>query len=335
MKNKFVFIVISYNQEEYILQTLNSIKYQVEAFGQDYDIRLIIGDDCSIDRTVIVAKKWIEDNKNIFKEVKFIEHRENVGTVSNYMEVIREVNQDEAFAVLAADDLFSAENVIRPVSEMEDYQILSFPYIELVGNKIDCKKKYLYSYFYKLHTTRDQNTLWRFMKGSYLHSPSTFFSKKIFDESKCDKFIEKYKLFEDDPILYKILQYNNGKGVNFQKSPVVIYRTTVGVSNTPNSFFLKDYKCLQEQYINDSKGIKKLYFKIKKRQGLEYKKITLLKVLNKFENGKYYIYSKIIHRKKYKDFENQIYKSIQTNQAHYEKLISKIGNGQEACDAGC
>ena len=63
------FMVITYNQKDLILYTLESIKYQVCNFLSDYCIQLVVTDDCSCDGTPEVVYKWIERNKDIFDAV--------------------------------------------------------------------------------------------------------------------------------------------------------------------------------------------------------------------------------------------------------------------------
>ena len=51
-KQEFTFAVITYNQEMYVIEQLESIKYQVNMFGKDYITNFLLCDDASTDRTV-------------------------------------------------------------------------------------------------------------------------------------------------------------------------------------------------------------------------------------------------------------------------------------------
>lgn len=317
MKDRFAFLILAYNQENYIQQTLNSIKYQVENYGKNVRVRLVIGDDCSADSTVKVAKRWIQDNIHIFEQAYVIEHSKNVGTVENFVSLMDELEIGEAFAVLAADDLFSNENVIGTITEMKDDVILSFPYIQLIGDTVSYNTKYLRNYFYKVNTYNKKKNIRRFMMGNYLHSPSTFYSKKIFDESKCRNIVGKYRLFEDDPSMYEILKHCNGGNIAFGETPLVIYRTEVGVSNSPNVTFEKDYETLQNQYISDARGLMKMYCNMKKGHR---KKITFLKIINKLFKIRDYIYAEIILRKQYTSFKQKVAQCVRENQFFYETM---------------
>lgn len=64
---EFTFFTLSFNQEKYIIQHLESIKYQIETYGAEYLIHYIICDDSSSDKTIYYAKKWLERNKRLFR----------------------------------------------------------------------------------------------------------------------------------------------------------------------------------------------------------------------------------------------------------------------------
>lgn len=57
-------IVITYNSEKYVLETLESAKAQTYL-----NIELIVSDGGSVDNTVEIRRKWLEENKNRFLRV--------------------------------------------------------------------------------------------------------------------------------------------------------------------------------------------------------------------------------------------------------------------------
>ena len=58
-------LVISYNSERYIIETLDSIK------NQTYErIQLVLSDDGSRDQTMKIAEEWIQKNGKRFESVK-------------------------------------------------------------------------------------------------------------------------------------------------------------------------------------------------------------------------------------------------------------------------
>ncbi len=80
MKDKISVMVVTYNSEYTIEETLNSVLLQ--SYGAE-NIELIITDDCSKDNTVSIIKKWSVYNKNKFYRVVLIENSVNKGVSEN------------------------------------------------------------------------------------------------------------------------------------------------------------------------------------------------------------------------------------------------------------
>jgi len=72
--------VITYNQEKYIDQCLQSILDQ----ETDFDFEVIVGDDCSTDGTLDIVKKFVESYPSTFR---LILQDKNTGGGKNYLDV--------------------------------------------------------------------------------------------------------------------------------------------------------------------------------------------------------------------------------------------------------
>lgn len=71
-------VVVTYNSEKFVFDTLESVK------GQTYqNIELIITDDSSTDNTVAICSKWISENKERFTNVRLITSDFNTGITAN------------------------------------------------------------------------------------------------------------------------------------------------------------------------------------------------------------------------------------------------------------
>ena len=86
MENKinglmFSVAVITYNQEKYIAQTLDSIINQ----RHNYSYEIVVGDDCSSDGTREIVRQYAEKYPEI---VKPIFNEKNLGIIKNYFNVI-------------------------------------------------------------------------------------------------------------------------------------------------------------------------------------------------------------------------------------------------------
>ena len=109
-QTSFSFLVITYNHELYIIEHLESIKYQIELYGRGYTIDILINDDCSNDRTVELIEKWFNINKALFNRVVVKTNNINKGTCSSVTNLLLLI-ETKAFKLTAGDDIYSFENI--------------------------------------------------------------------------------------------------------------------------------------------------------------------------------------------------------------------------------
>ncbi len=112
-------IAICYNQEEYVLETLNSIKAQTYP-----NIELIISDDGSTDGTKAIVKKWIDEN---YPSARFICHPSNMGITKNLNGTIPYIN-GSFVKVIGCDDVLLDDSISVIMKEFmklpEDYGVI-------------------------------------------------------------------------------------------------------------------------------------------------------------------------------------------------------------------
>lgn len=104
-------VIITYNQENYIAQTLDSILNQ----KHNYSFEIVIGDDCSVDNTRKIINKYATEYPNIivpiFNEV-------NLGIVKNYFNVL-EHTSGKYIMECAGDDWWLPEKINIQINFME------------------------------------------------------------------------------------------------------------------------------------------------------------------------------------------------------------------------
>jgi len=105
-KPRVAVCLVTYNQEKYIAQAVESILSQKTSF----DVCLFIGNDCSTDETLSVCLSY---QKKHPQNIQIISHAKNIGTVSNTFSVFREIlkNKDhyKYTAMLDGDDYWCDE----------------------------------------------------------------------------------------------------------------------------------------------------------------------------------------------------------------------------------
>ena len=98
MENLISVIVCTYNQEDTIARTLDSILAQ----KCHVPIEIVIGEDCSTDQTRAVCQKYAEQHPDV---IRLIANSENKGVVDNYFDCIMASN-GEYIADCAGDDFW-------------------------------------------------------------------------------------------------------------------------------------------------------------------------------------------------------------------------------------
>lgn len=129
---RFSFLMITYNQENYILEALQS------AVAQDYhDLEIIICDDTSKDKTFELAEKFAKDYQGPHT---IILHRnpENLGIGANFQQAY-ELSSGQWLFMAAGDDIFMPQRckmVAKAIQEYPDARVIATNYQVIDGNGV-------------------------------------------------------------------------------------------------------------------------------------------------------------------------------------------------------
>lgn len=263
---RYVFGILSYNQEKYIVETLESIKFQKVQYGADIEVSLIITDDASKDNTVAVLNDWIAKNRDYFVNVDVIANEKNQGIVPNFCKIVQMVDAEKEYLkIIAGDDLIGYKNVFAEYETLNDKKLKTYFRVELCEGKISYREKYLIEFYYHMtHGSGRDYNLKYFKRGRYLHTPSTLYTKNLFLNANVEKNLEGYRLYEDDPMWYSMIKNEKDLEIEFVPQGMVLYRMhNQSVSNAPNPMFQRDKKRLREKYLAETKGFEKLYLLIR------------------------------------------------------------------------
>ena len=109
-------ILISYNQEQYIAQAIESILSQ--EISDDIKLRVIIADDCSTDNTLSIIKSY--ESKSPFNFL-YTNYGINLGYHENYRRIFELCNGDYV-AILEGDDWWhSNKHIMQHVHFLEKH----------------------------------------------------------------------------------------------------------------------------------------------------------------------------------------------------------------------
>ena len=137
---KLSVFVVTYNQEKYIGQCLESIASQEVAF--DYEV--IVGDDCSTDQTGMICDKFAENHPNFH----VYHHPKNLGHVKNWEFVLNHCT-GKYVAMIEGDDYWTnchkLQQQVDFLDSHKDY-VLSFHKVDLVYEQPDHPNETLFQH---------------------------------------------------------------------------------------------------------------------------------------------------------------------------------------------
>lgn len=148
---EFTFGIVTYNSSLYIIDLLESIRYQVENYANnDITNYLVIGDDCSTDNTIYCVETWINKYKHLFKECKIVKTDKNSGVVENYSNLVRNIHTDY-FKTIAGDDLFASRSIYDCAKVAQNGNMNIYAPIRIRENKTYLEESdYLNTFYYAL-----------------------------------------------------------------------------------------------------------------------------------------------------------------------------------------
>ena len=231
--------VLSYNSESTIIDTLESI------YNQTYQkIELIISDDGSRDKTIDIAKEWLDSHKDRFINARLLTVEQNTGVPANCNRAVAACN-GVWIKLIAADDCLLPSCINdnhEYAASHPDAKIIYSKYYEFESINEPFKDSHIPASFHKEFDTEASRQLKTYLFKGYNITPSLIIKKNVFE--KVGGFIEKYKLFEDSPFLTKVLK--SGTKIYFLPEYTVLYR----VNNTSITKDCNSNKFYKETFMN-------------------------------------------------------------------------------------
>lgn len=173
-------ICLCYNQEAYVVESLNSI------ISQSYSsIELIIADDCSTDNSKKVIEEWLLKHPN----VAFIANETNLGNTTTFNKTLK-IAKGEYIIDLAADDILLPNCVTKQVEKFNSSKYKNLGIVYGNAEMIDDEGNFLYYYFdvdsnnktIEARTGGDEYLTILAGKKNAMCSVSAMIKKSVFDD---------------------------------------------------------------------------------------------------------------------------------------------------------
>lgn len=230
--------IITYNQEKFISQTLESILSQKP--GCTYEI--IIGDDCSADRNREVIESYREKYPKIIKPIY---NQNNLGLIKNYFNVMAHC-RGKYIMQCAGDDWWLPEKLSIQVDFMETHPDIGMCYGK-AQTYIDGKKKYGKKFGEKRESFES------LLNSNTIPAVTACFRRDLLEKYLEDiNPLDKSWLMEDYPLW---LWFSHESKVYFINKVLAIYRV-LDESASHNSDIIKILRFRQGEA-----DIKKFYYK--------------------------------------------------------------------------
>jgi len=267
-------IIITYNSEKYVIETLESAKSQTYQ-----DIELIVTDDGSEDNTIQICEKWIKNNKLRFVTTKILTTPSNTGIPANCNRGIKIAN-GEWVKIIAGDDILlekCIEENINFIAKNKGSKILLSNIIHFLDDTIPKEiVKVSKPFWGKNNKPQTSQQQYEALLLSYCGNTTSFFIAK--EVLEIIPFDERFQFIEDYPFVLNATK--NGFYIKHVDTETVMYR----IRN--NSVFFGDNKKIFSDFYIKTYEFNRLYrypFLSKKRikyEEFNHKRLKLLDKLN-------------------------------------------------------
>lgn len=279
-------ICLCYNQQDYVLETLNSV------LAQSYkNIEIIIVDDFSTDNSVKVIERWLIKNPNVL----FIKNDRNLGNTKSFNLAVHK-SKGSFLIDLACDDLLFENTVKSQISNILQTDLDHTAFIYANAINIDQKGDFI-SYFFpvdsnkKVLKKRNSGNIYSeiLAGGSSICSVTALHNRKVFE--KLDGYDETlfyedldywirasrtYKIYYTDEIWVKKRYLKNSLGASFAKKDLFAHKLSISTY-----YILKKALKLNQSKTEDTALLKRIHYELhqntKKGEYLLLIKLLLLK----------------------------------------------------------
>lgn len=241
-------VVLTYNSEKYVLETLESARNQTYS-----NIELIVTDDCSADNTVKICRDWLAKEGSRFVRAELVTSPCNTGIPANANRGYK-IARGEWIKGIAGDDILNKDAIEQFLKSYNgNHYIVATSYKKLLAKSggENCYSDRVFPIkkdiaVYNLPVEKQyQKILWY----CFVTAPTVFFKRDLFE--KVGYFDEQYRLMEDWPFWLKCLE--QGYKIDFFPILTVCYRINCGsvTFGNRNFFYNENFYITQRAFMRD------------------------------------------------------------------------------------
>lgn len=219
--------MLTYNQEKFIVNTIDSILMQ----KTNFPFQLVIGEDCSTDATSIICEKYANDYGDQIKLLPNL--NKNIGLIANYMRTIASCN-GKYIAICDGDDYWIDENKLqKQVDFLENNKEYSIVYTNV-------RRLFPNGEFKEPNVTirKQDATFDDLIFDNFIPSVTVLF-KNMQTETPIPSWIINFPYGDWPTYLWTI---KDGGKIHFLDEITAVYRIDIGVSSNIRKFLSNLFK---------------------------------------------------------------------------------------------
>ena len=249
-RTKISVAVITYNQQDTIAQTLDSILMQ----KGDFDLELVVGEDCSTDNTWNICHEYAEQYPEI---VRLLPNTQNLGIMRNFARVIQHCHGDFV-GMCAGDDYWCDEMKLQKQLDFFGSH-LEYGVVSTSGYKLLVRENRLVpNAIAPLHPVEDGNVKPFYFSSSYSGGVyamplSLLIRKDVLEKVDFEEFVKRSFPVEDYPMQAVMSQYTKWGHVPDMTVVYRVYKESATFVSVDHPKYLSYHKGLMaiRRYLND------------------------------------------------------------------------------------
>lgn len=210
--------VITYNQEKYIAQCLQSVVDQ----ETDFDFEIIVGDDCSSDSTREIVRGFAEKYPCMFK---LISQEKNTGGSANFR-IVHEQATGQYIAHLDGDDYFLPEKLQAQVQILDQDKTCNLVWSSVLIETAPGHYHEQNAYF-KMHALSRSYTRSDLIKYGTIGVHSSKMYRRLPETAAFP-----LPAFELIDYFMNVIQVGNGVARFASSKPLSVYRMGLGIASS-------------------------------------------------------------------------------------------------------
>lgn len=238
--------MLTYNQEQFIEQTIESILLQ----KTNFTFQLVIGEDCSTDTTRIICEKYAHDYGDKIKLLP--SPKQNIGLIANYMRTISACD-GKYIAICDGDDYWIDEYKLQKQVDFLDKNP-EYSIVYTAVKRLYADGKMMDSTYTINNKIVDFDDL---IFDNFIHSVTAMFRNIQTKENNIPSWISNFPFGDWQTYLWIL---KDGSKIHFMADVTAVYRMNIGVSSTymkKNSVFIEILIHILEHVYRDEDFIHK------------------------------------------------------------------------------